>query len=377
MKKFCTLIVGLSVLCVLVLGACTPTMQTSVPATTAPQTIGATATTAQADMQAPATSEPTEAATATPEATEAPTEASTQAAASYPVTIENCGMSVTYTAAPKRAVTMNQAATELMLALGLEDHMVGTAYLDDEILPEYQKAYSSIPVISKKYPSQEELLNSTPDFVFGTYSSAFDDKAAGSRSKLMSMNINSYLSVSSCGNKSLNPSDKNSFDTLFGEIRDLGKIFGVEDRAETLIAKMQGQLTDALASVSTLKESPKIFWYDSDEKTGPYAGSCCGAPAMIMNAVGAKNIFDDVDGTWATVSWEKVIERNPDVIVVIDASWTVAKDKIDVMLNDPKFASMSAVKNKAFIILPFNDSTLGIRNVQAVIDLAAGLVKLK
>ncbi len=376
MKKFCRLIVGLSVLCVLVLGACAPTTQASVPETAVPQMIEATVTAAQADTQAPATSEPTEAATVAPEATVAPTEAPTQAAASYPVTIENCGMSITYTAAPKRAVTMNQAATEIMLALGLQDTMAGTAYLDDVILPDFEQAYAKIPVLAKEYPSQEVLLNANPDFVFGVYKSAFGDKAAGSRQKLLDMGINSYLSVDACDDAALRPATT-SFDILFGEIRDLGKIFGVEDRAEALIQKMQGQLDDSLASLSALSKGTKVFWYDSDDKDSPYAGACCGTPAMVMGAVGVKNVFDDVEGTWADVSWEKVIERNPDVIVVIDASWSPAQDKINKLKTDPTYASMNAVKNGKFIVLPFSDSTLGVRNVQAVVDLAASLLKLK
>jgi iron complex transport system substrate-binding protein len=39
---------------------------------------------------------------------------------------------------------MNQAATEIMLALGLHDRMVGTAFLDDSILPEFAEAYKTI-----------------------------------------------------------------------------------------------------------------------------------------------------------------------------------------------------------------------------------------
>ena len=54
----------------------------------------------------------------------------------YPVTVENCGISFTYDEAPTRAIAMNQHVTEVMLALGLEDNMIGTAYIDDFILAE-------------------------------------------------------------------------------------------------------------------------------------------------------------------------------------------------------------------------------------------------
>ncbi len=49
----------------------------------------------------------------------------TTAAGGFPLTIENCGLTQTYAAPPQRAVTMNQHVTEVMLALGLQDRMVG------------------------------------------------------------------------------------------------------------------------------------------------------------------------------------------------------------------------------------------------------------
>ena len=37
-------------------------------------------------------------------------------------------------------MTVFQGATEFMLAMGLEDKMVGTAYIDDSIWPRYAEA---------------------------------------------------------------------------------------------------------------------------------------------------------------------------------------------------------------------------------------------
>ena len=60
-----------------------------------------------------------------------------------PVTIENCDLTITYDQPPQRAVAMAQHATEVMLTLGLQDHMVGTAYLEDPILPNLADAYQT------------------------------------------------------------------------------------------------------------------------------------------------------------------------------------------------------------------------------------------
>ncbi|GLW11642.1 hypothetical protein Misp01_67700 [Microtetraspora sp. NBRC 13810] len=73
----------------------------------------------------------------------------------FPVTVADCGVSTTYERPPRRVVSLNQHATEVMLALGLEKSMVGTGYLDDRILPEYAPAYDRIKVLSAEYPSCE------------------------------------------------------------------------------------------------------------------------------------------------------------------------------------------------------------------------------
>ena len=79
-------------------------------------------------------------------------------ASSYPVTYTNCGVSHTLTSAPSRVVTMTQGTTEIMLAMGLEDKMVGTAYLDDAIWPRYATEYNNIPVLSSSYPTESQIL---------------------------------------------------------------------------------------------------------------------------------------------------------------------------------------------------------------------------
>ena len=77
-----------------------------------------------------------------------------------------------------RVVTMNQGVTEFMLAMGLADKMVGTAYLDDAIWPKYADAYKSIPVLSSSYPDEATIMGAKPDFILGSYGSAFREKTS-------------------------------------------------------------------------------------------------------------------------------------------------------------------------------------------------------
>jgi len=117
---------------------------------------------------------------------------------SFAAELSNCGLSFKNTAVPQRVVSLNQHTTELLLALGLEKHLVGTAYLDDEIAPPYRAAYESIPVLAEKYPSREVILATAPDLIVGGFRSAFSKKAAGDRSSLAARNIDSFLSSDQC-----------------------------------------------------------------------------------------------------------------------------------------------------------------------------------
>jgi len=83
----------------------------------------------------------------------------------YPYTYTNCGVTRTITEAPQRIITMNQGATEFLLALGLADRMVGTAYLDDSIWPAYESDFNSIPILSDGYPTEQQIVDLNPDFI--------------------------------------------------------------------------------------------------------------------------------------------------------------------------------------------------------------------
>jgi iron complex transport system substrate-binding protein len=76
---------------------------------------------------------------------------------------------------------------------------------------------------------------------------------------------------------------------------------------------------------------------------------------------------------WGTVGWNDVIERNPDVIVLVDASWAPAAQKQEWLLSNEQFSRMDAVKNRRFVRVTFSDATPGIRNIATVRKVAEAL----
>src|SRR3546814_11501792 len=80
--------------------------------------------------------------------------------------------------------TLNQGATEVVLALGLEDQLAGTAYLDDAVPEKWREAYESVPVLSAEYPTADDLVQADPDLLYASYGSAFQTKIAGTQEPL-------------------------------------------------------------------------------------------------------------------------------------------------------------------------------------------------
>ncbi|MFJ3823376.1 ABC transporter substrate-binding protein [Streptomyces nodosus] len=288
-----------------------------------------------------------------------------------PVSVSSCGVTTTVAAPPNRLVTLNQGATEVALALGLESRMAGTAYLDDAIPAKWKAAYDSVPVLAKEYPSKEKLLAAHPDFLYASYSSAFTDKVAGTQAELRTEGIASYLSRLGCpGGKQAPPP---SFQTVWDELADVAEVFGVAPRAAAL-QKEQKQQLSALEATAAGK-GLKVFWYDSDTKT-PYVGAGHGGPQLLLDAVGARNIFGALPGGWQYASWEKVIAADPDVIVLADADRDTAQSKIDYLEHDPVLSKLTAVRHHAFVVVPFSESTPGVLLADGAARLSAGLSKV-
>ncbi len=281
----------------------------------------------------------------------------------FPVTIDNCGTSVTVAAPPERIVTIKSSTTELVLALGLGDRIVGSAFLDGPLPASLEKAGTSLNVVSDFLPGQEAVLDLSPDFIYGGWESNFTADGVGERDRLTSLGIGSYVSPAACKGTGYMP-DPLTFDAVFDEITEAGAIFGATDAAADLVARLKAELAALDPAAATGTTGTTALWYSSGTDS-PYVGAGIGSPAMIMEAAGLTNIFADVHDTWTSVGWESIIEANPSVIVLVDATWNTAAAKIATLESNPATQGLDAVKNQRYIILPFASTEAGIRNVEA------------
>jgi iron complex transport system substrate-binding protein len=295
-------------------------------------------------------------------------------ATTYPLTLDNCGTEVTFDAAPQRVVTVKSSTAETMLALGVGDRIVGAAFLDGPVPDHLADAAAGTAVaepLSDQVPGTEAVLALEPDLVFAGWESNVSADGAGERDTLHSLGVDTYVSPAACKDPAYMP-DPLTFDEVFAEITEAGQVFDVNEAAADLVAEQQAELDAVVADDRGLD----ALWYSSGTDI-PYVGAGIGAPAMIMDAVGLDNVAGDVQDTWTSLGWESVVAADPDVVVLVDAAWNTAESKIEALEGNPATASLTAVQEGRYLTVPFPASEAGVRNVDAVVDLASQLAALE
>ncbi|SFG52280.1 ABC transporter substrate-binding protein [Pseudomonas sp. NFACC45] len=290
-------------------------------------------------------------------------------ASRYPLTIHSCNREVTFNQAPKHAVSHDINMTQMMLALGLKPRMVGYSGISGwkSVTPDMEKILDGLPELAAKYPSVETLLNANVDFFFAGWDYGMRVGGDLTPQTLQPLGINVYELTESCAFVMKRPPA--TLEDTYNDLRNLGKIFDVQDRANALIASMQAQVAEVREHLPP--GQPRVFLYDSGEDRAMTSGRL-GMPQALIDAAGGRNILDDVETSWTRVSWENVVERNPEVIVIVDYGEVSAEQKQQFLLNNPALQSVDAIKHRRFIVIPYVQATPGIDNVLAVQTLAKG-----
>lgn len=295
---------------------------------------------------------------------------SSPAAQAFPVTVKSCEREVTFEAAPARAISNDVNLTEMMLALGLRDRMVGyTGISGWKTLDEEMRAgVAELPELSAKYPTKEVLAGAEADFFFAGWNYGMKVGGEVTPETLEPFGIKTYELTESCIH--IGPKGKSSMDDMYNDILNLGRIFGIDAKAQELVDSWKARLAEVTAGVD--RSAPlRVFVYDSGEEA-PFTAGAYAIPTAMIEAAGGVNILDDMEKSWGEIGWETVIERNPEVVIIVNYGDVTAEQKIAFMKENPAFAGIDAVKNDRFVVLEYVEATPGPRNIKAVEKLVAG-----
>jgi iron complex transport system substrate-binding protein len=282
--------------------------------------------------------------------------------------VQSCNRTVTFDAPPKRAVSNDVNLTEMMLVLGLADRMVGYTgisgwkTLDEEMRADVQE----LPELSAKYPTKEVLVGADADFFFAGWNYGMKVGGEITPETLEPFGIQVYELTESCAH--IMQKGKASIEDMYADLTNLGAVFNVQDRAAALVDGYRADL-DAFTKSLETGDPLRVFIYDSGEDA-PFTAGLYAMPTALIEAAGGTNVMNGFEKSWGTVTWEEVVEQNPEVIVIVNYGEVTAAQKRNFMMSNPAFADMDAVKNDRFVTLEYVEATPGPRNIRAIKTLA-------
>ncbi|WIY24376.1 ABC transporter substrate-binding protein [Parasedimentitalea psychrophila] len=286
------------------------------------------------------------------------------------ITVQSCNREVTFDTPPQAAISNDVNLTEMMLVLGLADRMVGyTGISGWKTLDETMTAgVEELPELSSKYPSKEVLIGADADFYFAGWSYGMKVGGEVTPETLAPFGIDVYELTESCIH--IGEKEAVSMNDMYNDILNLGLIFDVSETAEALVSGYREDLAQFSAGLTPLAQAPRVFVYDSGEDV-PFTAGRYAMPTALIEAAGGINVMNDLEKSWSTIGWEAVVERNPEVIVIVNYGDVTAEEKRAFMMSNPAFANIDAVKNDRFVTLEYVEATPGPRNITAVKTLSA------
>ena len=228
----------------------------------------------------------------------------------------------TFTAKPTHVVADGDQMADMFFDLGLDDCMAGYVsgacvntdyqYPNEGGVKELVEAGTNLRDVSK-----ETVLAVEPDFLIG-WDSLFSDK---------------NYSIDFCKQHNIAPyfpyvcSDSAKFEDLYKDYETLGKIFQVEDVAAQKVQAMKDTLDEVAKTLGddAFKNPVNVFVYDSGEDA-PFT-ACQGMPGDILQKAGAISSFSEIEKGWATPSWEEVVAKDPDAILILEYNGDVDAKK--------------------------------------------------
>lgn len=296
----------------------------------------------------------------------------------YPLTIttydyDGNEVETTYEKAPEKVLAVYQGCIETMLALGLEDHLVATAGLDNEVPDDLKAAFSKTNYLDEFTPSLETVTMLEPDMIF-SWSSLFGEKTLGDVGNWIDKGCNTYYSTNTRPSSETETRSR-TLENEYTDILNIGKIFDVQDKAEAIVSDIKDAIDQITEATKELAEKPSVLILEplGDDITNYGAASLGGD---MVTKLGATLANPDAK----TVGKEDIVSANPDVIFVVympyagDDPESVKESQLRVITDDEALQSLDAVKNGRVVPIMLSEMYASATRTQDGIEtFAAGL----
>ncbi|BDH62223.1 putative ABC transporter substrate-binding lipoprotein YvrC [Lysinibacillus sp. PLM2] len=240
--------------------------------------------------------------------------------------VDDRGVEVTFDKIPETIVSLQPSNTEILFELGVGERIIGVTKYD--FYPEQALEIEKVSDLSTV--NIERIVEMHPDIVFA-YTSGSDDQ------------INQLENV---GLKVFVIKSASSIEDIYGDIRQLANVMGVEDKGEKVISDIQSQIDAVREKTEAIPQKKKVYFEISPAPDIWSIGSGTFQQELI-SAAGVENIYGDQQG-WFSVSEEDILTRNPEAIIT---TVNYGDDPIAEINSRNGWSSVTAIQNKAVYFL--------------------------
>ena len=264
-----------------------------------------------------------------------------------------------------KIVSLLPAATEIICALGLKENLVGRSHECD-----FPESIKQLPVCSEAnfpdglssaeidvkvkeilaealsvYTVKREVIKQlAPDVVI---TQAQCEVCAVSLQEVEQA-LDNFLDKPA-KIVSLQP---NGFDDIFNDIKTVAAALNVVAAGDVLVEDLQERVDIIRHKLKYIEDKPTVAcieWLDPLMISGNWI------PELVSIA-GGSSILAKAGKHSPFVSWEDIQQNNPEIIVVMPCGFSIERTikEIDLLLNQPGFATMKAVKNNRLYIADGN-----------------------
>lgn len=269
------------------------------------------------------------------------------------VLTDELGRRVSLPAPAQRIVSLSPGNTEILFAIGAGPQVVGRdAYSD------YPEAAKQVTDIGGGFGelNTEVILAQKPDLVLAGALTPPEQLKA-----LEGLGL-TVFSVA-------NPKD---FPGLFDNIRLVAQLAGRASQAEELITGLQQRVAAVQQKLGTPASRLLVFYeLDGTDPNAPWTPGPGSFVDRLITLAGGENLGSQLKSEWVQVSIEELIARNPQIILIGDATWGGVT--LGAVKARPGWDALQAIKNNQLFIF---DDNLVSRPGPRLVDGLEAMAKL-
>jgi len=284
--------------------------------------------------------------------TSSPEGVASNAAASFPVTIENNGASVVIPEQPNAIISLSPTATEILFAIDAGRQVI--AVDDQSNFP----TEAPISDLSGFTPNLESIVALSPDLV------------------VVSFDVDGIVAaLTKAGIPVLVQSAAATLDDTYSQIAELGTATGQSAKAADLSTQMKSEIDAAIARVPAEAAGLKYF-HELDNTL--YTVTSATFIGSIYSLAGLTNIADtaaDAASGYPQLSSEFVVAADPAIVFLADTK--CCGQTADTLAKRPGFEGVSAITSNSVVELDDDvASRWGPRTVDFVKAIVDGVLKV-